>query len=320
MSTTNTMLNEDAANGATDGGKTGKAETQTKAKDHIANLHPSLMGRLGVMLFTLMVSFMLYSGWQNREETYLTAEEGLGYALGIIGGSFMLILLLYPARKKFRFMRRLGPVKYWFRTHMMLGILGPLAIIYHCNYQLGSLNSNVALGCMLLVSSSGLIGRYFYTKIHFGLYGRKATLKDLRQDTEVVKGRLETAFSYAPHLHDKLEAIESKALIPASGLLHSAAHLFALGFSSRWTHASLMRFLKRAMKKEEQKSQWSRKERRLHYKEAHTYLADYFDIVRKVAEFKFYERLFALWHVLHFPLFLMMVVSGIVHVFAVHFY
>jgi hypothetical protein len=42
--------------------------------------------------------------------------------------------------------------------------------------------------------------------------------------------------------------------------------------------------------------------------------------VRKVTEFHFYERLFAIWHVLHFPLFLMLVLSGIVHVIAVHMY
>jgi len=42
--------------------------------------------------------------------------------------------------------------------------------------------------------------------------------------------------------------------------------------------------------------------------------------IRKIAEFHFYERLFSLWHHLHFPLFLMLIVSGIVHVIAVHMY
>jgi hypothetical protein len=41
---------------------------------------------------------------------------------------------------------------------------------------------------------------------------------------------------------------------------------------------------------------------------------------RRVAEFEPSERLFAAWHVLHMPLFLMLVVVGIVHVFAVHLY
>jgi hypothetical protein len=41
---------------------------------------------------------------------------------------------------------------------------------------------------------------------------------------------------------------------------------------------------------------------------------------RRVAEFEASERLFAAWHVLHMPLFLMLVVVGVVHVFAVHMY
>ena len=41
---------------------------------------------------------------------------------------------------------------------------------------------------------------------------------------------------------------------------------------------------------------------------------------RRVAEFEASEKLFAAWHVLHMPLFLMLVVVGIVHVFAVHLY
>jgi hypothetical protein len=42
--------------------------------------------------------------------------------------------------------------------------------------------------------------------------------------------------------------------------------------------------------------------------------------MRKVAEFSFYERLFALWHVFHLPMFLLMVVAAIVHVLYVHMY
>ena len=41
---------------------------------------------------------------------------------------------------------------------------------------------------------------------------------------------------------------------------------------------------------------------------------------RRVAEFEGCERLFALWHVMHIPLFVMMLIAGFVHVIAVHIY
>ena len=61
--------------------------------------------RTGSWLFSLFVIAVLYYGWSIRDEGYLTAESGLGYALGIIGGTLMLLLLLYPVRKRVRSMR-----------------------------------------------------------------------------------------------------------------------------------------------------------------------------------------------------------------------
>jgi hypothetical protein len=42
--------------------------------------------------------------------------------------------------------------------------------------------------------------------------------------------------------------------------------------------------------------------------------------VQKAAAFGVSERLFSLWHVLHIPLFFVLVVAAIIHVVAVHFY
>jgi hypothetical protein len=42
--------------------------------------------------------------------------------------------------------------------------------------------------------------------------------------------------------------------------------------------------------------------------------------VNKTAAFVFYERLFALWHVLHVPLFALLLFAAVIHVVAVHLY
>src|SRR5579871_1467565 len=69
---------------------------------------------------------VLYLGWRMPTERYIVPTRGLGYALGIVGGSLMLLLLMYSARKHFSWLRFLGPTPAWFRFHMVLGILGPL--------------------------------------------------------------------------------------------------------------------------------------------------------------------------------------------------
>jgi hypothetical protein len=259
-----------------------------------------------VLLSYLLVAFLIYAGWQQRMEWPLSAEFGIGYALGIVGGSLMLLLLLYPVRKHSRLMRNFGPVKYWFKAHMLFGVLGPLCILFHSGFQLGSLNSNTALFCMLIVATSGLVGRYFYTRIHHGLYGRKATLHELQQHAAMLKESLSEQLAHAPALLERVTAFEASVSRQPHNLLVSFLTLLLLGLRTWFVyltvtitpisrHAAYNRHLVR-------------------------HIGAHLASIRKVAEFHFYERLFAIWHVLHFPLFLMLIISGVIHVIAVHMY
>lgn len=270
--------------------------------------------------FYALVTYLIYLGWVRRSDSYLTAESGLGYALGIIGGTMMLLLLLYPLRKKLRFMRHLGAVRHWFRMHMVFGVLGPLLVLYHANFQLGSLNSSVALICMVVVALSGLIGRYIYTKIHYGLYGRCATLKQLKGDSRDSRAELLVMTSFAPKLLERVEHFERMALEPPRGLAHSLWRLFTLGLRLRWTRYALFQALGCEIAREAQRANWRPQMQRRLRRAIRRHISRHLATVQKVSEFSFYERLFSLWHVLHFPLFLMMVLSGIIHVIAVHLY
>ncbi|MFZ5615997.1 MAG: hypothetical protein ACOZAA_01565, partial [Pseudomonadota bacterium] len=138
-------------------------------------------GAGGSRLFATAIIAALAWGWINRGG-HPSAESGIGYYLGIAGALAMLLLLAYPLRKHAAFMRRAGPVAFWFRTHMALGLIGPTLILFHANFSFGSLNSNVALFSMLIVAGSGLVGRYIYAKIHKGLYGVRAEMKALASE------------------------------------------------------------------------------------------------------------------------------------------
>jgi hypothetical protein len=50
------------------------------------------------------------------------------------------------------------------------------------------------------------------------------------------------------------------------------------------------------------------------------YIANHLRQVRRVAEFVAYQRLFALWHVVHRPFFVILVLAAAIHVVAVHSY
>ncbi len=296
-----------------------RAATPDALRVLIAAYQPRIL-RLGVMLSYLSVSLVLYLGWMNRGEQILTAESGLGYALGIIGGSMMLLLLLYPLRKQARFMRNIGPVKYWFRMHMTFGVLGPVCILYHCDFQLGSMNSNVALFCMLTVASSGLVGRYLYMNIHNGLYGSKSNLDELRQDAEVIKQQLADRAAFAPRLLERLDSFEQRVLAPNCNVLMRALRNLFLGISVWRLRMALRRHIRAEIRKQAETDALSNQELRDLNRALRLHVSARLESVRKIAGLGLYERLFSAWHLLHFPLFLMLVLSGIVHVFAVHIY
>jgi hypothetical protein len=285
--------------------------------DKLVVLHqPSLKGLLVTGAY-LLVLLLTYLGWTNRAEQPLTAESGVGYWLGVIGGVLMLLLLLYPLRKHARFMRELGRVKYWFRLHMLFGIVGPVCILFHSGFRFGSLNSKVALTCMLLVATSGLVGRYFYIRIHHGLYGRKATLNELQQHAAELKGSLSRDLRLSNALLARLETFERRIEHRCDNLLSGIWLLFSIGIRTWMTYFGLKLLLltRPALLRRND----GRRDKQM-AKAIVRHIGAHLSVIRKVAEFQFYDRLFGIWHLLHFPLFLMLLISGTIHVLAVHIY
>jgi hypothetical protein len=248
-------------------------------------------------------------------ERYLSPQHGLGYSLGIIGGSLMVLMLVYPVRKRVPALAVLGTVPFWFRLHMVLGIVGPLAILYHSNFSLGATNSNVALACMLIVASSGLIGRYLYARIHHGLYGRRATLRELAGDAENLRQH-SGVLRVLPGLVAEIERAVAGISAPASLLVRP----FIAAWRQRRESRHIGRVARHAIGMAATRSLALQAERDRFSEATRRYVESRLMAARRVAEFESCERLFSAWHVLHMPLFVMLVIVGIVHVIAVHVY
>jgi hypothetical protein len=271
-------------------------------------------------LFAAGVGLLVFFAWLAGRWGGFEPGSKTGYNLGLVGGIMMLVLFLYPLRKHFRFMHGLGPAKYWFALHMAMGILGPLFILVHSRFQVGSVNAGVALGSMCLVAGSGIVGRFIYTKIHHGLYGRRASLDDVRAQAGLNSREVQSKLFFAPKVEAALSRFEAIALNTHSNPL-SAAWAFAMLWLRGWrTYADCARELRRVYKAHAKQGNWDRAKLERRLKAANHLVRVYLASTREVAHFNTYERLFSLWHVLHVPLVYMLVLSAIAHVVAVHMY
>ena len=274
----------------------------TGPKKRIARLTPS-----GLILTTVACTALMIWGALIRGHSDLVAEEGLGYWLGIMGLSMMALLLTYSLRKRMPKLLGRYSIRRWFEIHMMLGLAGPTAILYHCNFHLGSLNSTVALVSMVLVAASGVAGRFMYTRIHHGLLGDRATVEELHEhiaSERVGLGRMEIHNDRAA---TSLAEFEAYALARRKNPLSSTIRFLTLS----WHAAMAGRACRISIPKET-----PAQERRAYGAAVHEYVK----AVRRAGEFSTFAWLFSLWHALHLPLCVLLFAAAGVHVLAVNLY
>lgn len=268
----------------------------------------------------LLLTVLVFGAWQFSSLGLFDAASDTAYWIGVTGGSLMLLLLLYPVRKRFRFMRNFGHGKYWFIAHMVLGIAGPLLILIHSTFKTGSLNAAVALYSMLIVAGSGVVGRYLYVRIHRGLYGEQASLAELRSSAGLQHDNVKSRLHFAPLVEARLFDFEAQVAGKKDQHTRHLWNVSALPIKQFLTYRWCAQHLNTQLAELGAQRGWSRDELRARQAKARAIAFDYLASVVRVAQFGSFVRLFSLWHVLHVPLLYVMVVSAVVHVVAVHIY
>ncbi|MBS0387320.1 MAG: hypothetical protein JSR15_02480 [Proteobacteria bacterium] len=272
-----------------------------------------------VRIFGCCVAIAIAVGFFGHLNRYITPERGLGYWLGIVGGSMMLVLLMYPARKRASWLRFFGGVGGWFKAHMTLGVLGPLLVLFHSNFSLGATNSNVALFCMLSVSGSGLVGRYIYTRVYRGWDMHATSLEDLKANAEQLRKQT-TAVPMLPHFLEAIDAEEHRLFRPAKSHFGALLYPVTIGLRSVLARWRLERQVRRMVVEAARQSPALAAHGTRLTATAMGYASRRLDAARRVREHRMYVRLFSLWHFAHVPAFIMTLVAGIVHVISVNVY
>jgi hypothetical protein len=106
----------------------------------------------------------------------------IGVKLGMLGFGMFLVIFLYPLRKHWAWLGRIGLSRHWLDYHVLLGISAPFVIALHASFKFRGF-AGIAFWIMVAVSVSGVIGRYLYgqipRRVNAAEYSRKE-LQDLQ--------------------------------------------------------------------------------------------------------------------------------------------
>jgi len=268
----------------------------------------------------LLILFTLVLAWLVAVGNLFTSGSNLGYNLGLAGGLMMLSMLLYPLRKRVRFLDRLGKMESWFRYHMFMGIAGPVLVLFHSTFKIGSMNSSIALYSMLLVALSGVIGRFVYRQIHRGLYGKELTLAGAEGQLKASRQQLGSVFSLSPDIEQSLTEFSEYANTDLHNIPKRLWRFLTLRYQGRSLAKKMRHEIKKTLAREAHKQNWSKGQLRLNYLVARKEVDNYIYAIIQCATLGSWLKLFSLWHIAHVPFIYMLALSGVAHVIAVHLY
>jgi hypothetical protein len=268
----------------------------------------------------IALTLLVWGTWQVSRMELFKAGDDFGYWIGVAGGVMMLMLFSYPMRKHFRFAHGWGKVKWWFWVHMVLGVGGPLLILLHSTFHIGSLNAGVALYSMLIVAGSGVVGRFIYARVNRGLRGEITDFKALQTSAGLDQEEVRSRLAFAPKVEQQLKYFEESELRARGGWGTHVRRVFWLPIMQWWVYRRCVIELHEPIRKLAAHGQWSAADLHRRETKSRKMARRYITAVVRVAQYTAYERLFSLWHVAHIPFVYLLVLSAIVHVVAVHAY
>jgi hypothetical protein len=142
-------------------------------------------------VFLVLFAYMLALGWDyytlpladrplHELHSQLRPAGRTGIGLGVLSTLLFAAIYVYPLRKRWTWLRRIGATRHWLNFHITLGLVAPALVAMHAAFKFGGL-AGVAYWIMLAVVASGLVGRYFYAQIPRSKRDAEISLAELHQ-------------------------------------------------------------------------------------------------------------------------------------------
>ena len=250
----------------------------------------------GIEYYSLPVEQRFFHALHEK----LKPSGWIGHGLGIVGSLCMIVGVgSYMARKHIKRLSRIGTMKNWLQFHIFLCSIGPLMVLYHTSFKFGGIVS-ISFWSMVAVVISGVIGRFIYNQIPRSIQGNEMSLQEVLQLTNNIK------LNYT-----RIARIEAESFFSEldKGDLNTdllSRNPIAMVWQDYLSEIKNSRQLKikinsMALEKDEkdQVFQLVRAEVRLK---------------RKIKNLQTVQKVFRLWHVIHLPFALIMLVIMVIHI------
>lgn len=278
-------------------------------------------GELAKAFLLVFTSLGLYmSGDYWYDDSLYKPEEGFGYWIGLVGGVMMLLAYIYSMRKHMKWLRFSGILSHWLRIHIWLGIVGPYLIIIHTGFQLESQNAKYAFYSMVAVFLSGVVGRYLYSRVHFGLDGKRAQLGELQRMLGLDAKDQQSVFAVIPGVKEELDRLEKLVTFKQHGVWTSLRISWQARIAGIAAYHRMTRGLRAHLAPIAAQQQWDPKDLAIAERQVKSMLREYVTAVKTVARFRAYDQMFMLWRMVHVPLLFLLFIAGVFHVVYVHMY
>jgi hypothetical protein len=109
---------------------------------------------------------------------WLRPSGYIGQSAGLLAITIFLFLWLYPIRKRVRWLAWTGSIARWLNVHVLTALVLPLLVAIHAAWRFDGL-IGVGFGAMMVVWTSGIVGRYLYTSIPRSKSGIMLSLEEI---------------------------------------------------------------------------------------------------------------------------------------------
>jgi len=222
----------------------------------------------------------------------------VGQSLGIAGAVMILMPFAYMLRKRIRG-SSMGSPRLWLEVHLFCGIVGPVLVTFHTSFKFNGIVS-AAYWSMVLVMTSGFVGRYLYVRIPRSLRGVELTRAELDDRARALHEDL-VAHAEAGHLVDAVEALERRAVPDGA----QGGSWMGLLFGEIGVRRGL-----RALSEQISRSGLDAPSQ----EELRRLATERVLLLRRAAYLRKTKKAFDLWHVFHLPLVYILLVIVALHV------